>query len=360
MKERKKKNGFWQLGMAFLALYAAVTLIPAAVYGMVDRTGKQAASRQPPEEAASSALSPPPSPTPEGFLDNFIQPGTPGENSGASARIFTLYDASADKTYELTAEELLPAAVACEMDLASPEEALKAQAVACYTFFCRKQEAGEMIPCDVEAWQTWTTTEHMQERWGEDFDGYSALLNRVVTAVKGQTLTQDGKPILASYFAISAGATEACVNVWEADLPYLQAAASPGDMLADGYLSRAQFSQTEFRAAAASLFDGEEPDFSGPPETWLTELEYTPSGYVRSALLGGKQVDGTALRSAFSLRSAAFQVEVKEGAFVFTVRGWGHGVGMSQTGAIFLAKQGASYGEILSCYYPGAVLTADV
>ena len=39
-----------------------------------------------------------------------------------------------------------------------------------------------------------------------------------------------------------------------------------------------------------------------------------------------------------------------------TVKGWGHGAGMRQDGAAFLANQGASYQEILEHYYPGALL----
>ena len=47
----------------------------------------------------------------------------------------------------------------------------------------------------------------------------------------------------------------------------------------------------------------------------------------------------------------------KEGAFVFSVTGFGHGVGMSQYGANVMAAEGAGYREILAHYYPGTVLT---
>ena len=62
------------------------------------------------------------------------------------------------------------------------------------------------------------------------------------------------------------------------------------------------------------------------------------------------------LREAFGLRSACFTLDTSGGEFQFTVKGWGHGVGMSQAGAAFLANQGASYQEILAHYYPGALL----
>jgi stage II sporulation protein D len=44
-------------------------------------------------------------------------------------------------------------------------------------------------------------------------------------------------------------------------------------------------------------------------------------------------------------------------AFVFHGAGWGHGVGMCQTGAIGRANQGSGYREILSHYFNGAEIT---
>ena len=46
----------------------------------------------------------------------------------------------------------------------------------------------------------------------------------------------------------------------------------------------------------------------------------------------------------------------KDDEFIFTVRGYGHGVGLSQVGANYMAKEGANFEEILSHYYPGTEL----
>ena len=56
-------------------------------------------------------------------------------------------------------------------------------------------------------------------------------------------------------------------------------------------------------------------------------------------------------QAALSLRSANFTAEYKDGSFTFTVLGYGHGVGMSQHGADYLARQGYTYDEILRYYY---------
>jgi stage II sporulation protein D len=56
------------------------------------------------------------------------------------------------------------------------------------------------------------------------------------------------------------------------------------------------------------------------------------------------------------LPSTLFQVSRSGSEFVFTGRGWGHGVGLCQTGAIGMASKGKSYREILAHYYPGTEL----
>ncbi len=56
------------------------------------------------------------------------------------------------------------------------------------------------------------------------------------------------------------------------------------------------------------------------------------------------------------LRSACFVVDKTEAGFVFYGAGWGHGVGMCQSGAITMARNGNSFEEILKHYYRSAEL----
>jgi SpoIID/LytB domain protein len=63
------------------------------------------------------------------------------------------------------------------------------------------------------------------------------------------------------------------------------------------------------------------------------------------------------IRQAFgNLRSSLFVVEMKGGSASFRGAGFGHGVGMCQTGAVGMAETGKSYREILRHYYPGTTL----
>ena len=57
------------------------------------------------------------------------------------------------------------------------------------------------------------------------------------------------------------------------------------------------------------------------------------------------------------IRSTNFKIEIVEDDAVFNGLGWGHGVGLCQWGAYFMAKNGRRYAEILKYYYPGAQIT---
>lgn len=361
---RRRTRGLLAL---FLVLYLSFTLIPGAVYGAY-----RVQERNP--SSASGSISPSVSPTPlpttptpvpsgeetAGFLDERSLPEvSPLPEETTEEDVFTLYDTSTGETFDVTAEEFLPAALACEMDLFAPEEALKAQAVALYTFYSyqRAVNTGEEadFACDTENWLVYVPQSAMEERWGEDFSSYFQKLLDMVSSVQGQLLTWEGEPICASFFAISGGNTASSLDVWQQDFPYLQTVASPGDAFAGGYLSTVTLTAEELRQAAESSWP-DEVDFSGEESSWLTALETASSGYVTSAQVGGRTCTGEELREAFGLRSACFQCTYDQGIFTFTVRGWGHGVGMSQAGAMFLAEQGADYQEILAHYYPGATL----
>ena len=69
--------------------------------------------------------------------------------------------------------------------------------------------------------------------------------------------------------------------------------------------------------------------------------------------MGGVNIKGTELRTIFSLRSTNVELTQNNGNVTMSVKGYGHGVGMSQYGANYLASQGKNYEEILNTYYTG-------
>lgn len=242
--------------------------------------------------------------------------------------------------------------VAAEMPALYEPEALKAQAVAAYTFACYRREArkdGDYdLSCESTSDQAYITKEEAAKKWGDKTEEYTKKIESAVQAVKGYKITYDGKLILAAYHAISSGKTEKGENVWGKGYEYLTSVESIGDLLAEGYLSAVTFTPEEFKEKAASL----KVTLSGETSTWLHEPTRTETGMVKECQLGDKKVSGVEMRTAFGLRSANFDLAFADDKLTFTVRGYGHGTGMSQNGANYMAKQGSTFLEILSWYYP--------
>lgn len=256
-------------------------------------------------------------------------------------------------------------AVAAEMIPSFEQEALKAQCVACYTHFCRLREnqrsdpdsslKGADFSAKLSENQYYMSDSAMKKSWGNLYDESIKNIKTAVDGVFGEVMTDsDGNLIIVAYHAVSGGATEACIDVFGQDVSYLQAVASPGDFSAPGYLSKCNVSEKEFKDKI--LDENKNTDLSGSAEKWIGKSEKTNSGTVKTIKIGGEEFSGAKIRELFGLRSANFDVEYKDGNFEFTVRGYGHGVGMSQYGAEYMAQQGADYKEILSWYYHGAKL----
>ena len=251
---------------------------------------------------------------------------------------------------EIGTDEYLAGVVAAEMPAEYTEEALKAQAVAARTFLSYKkaQNAKEDydITADESIDQAFLSEEQLKEKWGEDFSKNLEKIKAAVAATENELIFYDGAPIMAVYHAVSSGKTETAVNVWGKDYPYLTVTDSIGDLLCPDYLSTVKVSAEDFKNQM-----GEFVELLGEAKGWLGESESTESGTVSKIFVGGKGFKGSELREKFSLKSSSFDSTFDGTNFVFTVRGHGHGVGMSQYGANYMAQQGSDYREILSWYY---------
>ena len=267
-------------------------------------------------------------------------------------------DQSTGQAVELPLREYLIGAVAAEMPVSWPDEALKAQAVAAHSYALYRrdhstEENGAWFTADPARRQGCLTDAVLHSYWGTAYAANYARLSALVDAVQTQVLYYGDAPAGTSYFAISNGMTEASENVWGTALPYLVAVDSSTDLNADNYLYTVQFTAEQMQQALAGL--GLLPD-PAAPANWFGEAALTPSGYVASLPVCGQSVTGPALRKALGLRSACFTVQYQEGSFLLTTKGYGHGVGLSQWGAKALAEQGQSAEEILAHYFPGTEL----
>lgn len=281
-------------------------------------------------------------------------------SGGADSDVFLIGDQSTGEVLSVPARDYLIGAVASEMPVAWPDEALKAQAVAAhsYVLYCRDHsgaaDGGPWLTADPARRQGFLTDAVLRSYWGTAYEENYARLSALVDEVLDEVLYYGGAPAGASYFAISNGRTEASENVWDTALPYLRSVDSAVDAAADNYEYTVSFTQPQMDSALAA---GLGIDPAGrAPEAYFGGVTYTEAGYVASLDVCGTRIKGTALRSALALRSACFSIQWDGAAFLVTTRGYGHGVGLSQWGAKGLAEQGMTHAEILAHYFPGTVL----
>ena len=261
---------------------------------------------------------------------------------------------------EITMAEYLPLALAGEMPASFPPEALKAQAVAIrtYALYYRAQRKDAHPDADVCAdpgcCAALAKESELRAGWGEHFAEYAQKIADAVRDTDGQYLVWEDAPALTVFHASSAGRTEAGAALG-VDKRYLVSVDTPEtESRVRNLLTTVEVSAEELAKAVSAVAPS--ADFSGDPSGWIGPVTLDAAGRVRQLELGGASVSALALRQLFSLRSTDFTLSCSEGRFLFRVRGYGHGLGMSQYGAGLMAEDGADYAEILAHYYPGTAL----
>lgn len=177
----------------------------------------------------------------------------------------------------------------------------------------------------------------------------------LVKSVWGKCCYYNGKVAQTVYMASSSGYTASSVNVWGGSIPYLVSVECPFDAEVDpNYGKQAKFSESEIRSSLERYLG---ITLSDDPSQWLTVTGYIDGNYVSTVDVDGQAtITGRKLRESvlsYNLKSASFDITYSDGYFIFTTYGWGHGVGMSQNGANYLGKIGYTYDQILKYYYTG-------
>ena len=261
-----------------------------------------------------------------------------------------------DQLQQMPLEDYLVGVVLSEMPASFEPEALKAQAVAARTFALRQMESGKHTDCDLcsnsSCCQAWNSREALEEKLGQSGAHWWEKAEQAVRDTEGEVLTYDGQLIDAVYFSCSGGQTEDAVAVWGSDVPYLQSVISEGEEQASVFQSVTSVSREAFRDCILEEYP--EAKLQGDAETWFGEIIHTEGGGVESARIGGLVIPGTKLRQLFHLNSTRFEIRMENGQIVFSVKGYGHRVGMSQYGANAMAASGSTYRDILMHYYTGA------
>ena len=272
-------------------------------------------------------------------------------------------------------ERYLEGVVPHEIGAGSPQAALEAQAVLARTWALsnrgRFRVDGYHLCADTQC-QVYSDPRQA-----------SAPVRQAIAASRQQLLAFAGQPIHAVYHASNGGIAAGFEEVWQgAPLPYLRAfvdgpaafvaryplplaPASLGSLLTSSappgwgadhprYRWRRELTAAQLQAALGNAAIG--------TPTRLRVLSRGPSGRVLALEIGGRK--GTRVlrldairRSLRQLPSTLFEVTpAGPGRWLVRGGGFGHGAGLSQAGAIELARRGWSTRRILEHYYPGTSL----
>lgn len=259
--------------------------------------------------------------------------------------------ASSQKVETVNLWEYIVCCVASEMPPTYETEALKAQAVISYTYALYLLSHPYSDSADITdspaKHQAYLSRSEIKEKWGDDYEESIEKIEDAVTQTQGQYLTYNGEIIKPAYHAMSPGRTNSALDVWGSDTGYLQSVPSDGDKLSPKLVSTYDFTEKEL-SKLLSEASGEKIE-----NIKIGQIDMNSGGYVRSIVISGISFTGEEIRNTLSLRSGAFTVSSYNNIYRFTCTGYGHGVGLSQNGAQFMAKEGSSYSEILKHYYTG-------
>jgi stage II sporulation protein D len=286
-------------------------------------------------------------------------------------------------------ESYLPSVVGSEMPASWPQEALRAQAVAARTYALRQRKPS--APFDVSA--------TVMSQVYKGLEAETASTRAAVASTRGQVLMYGSSLANTVFHSSAGGVTENSGDLWTQQLPYL-VSVPDFDQGSPVHSWEQRLEPAQLREAFAEIGG----------VTRIDVLSTTGSGRVRQARVlgpaGTKVVTGPELRSRLRLRStqvrfevvlpevamvppsapplpagdetpadsatgapgqatpapvpsplpSAAPLQVPQPSLLAIGRGFGHGVGMSQWGALAMAQKGDTYERILQHYYRGTAL----
>ena len=229
-----------------------------------------------------------------------------------------------------------------------PLAAIKAQAVAARSYAVYQVRQRHKADYDV------SSDIYSQVYGGRDSERYRT--NIAVERTEGEILTFEGEILPTYYHATCAGHTEDVEELWKHDLFALKGVACPFCLLAPHY---AWEKNLQLQNIQESLNDH---DYQLDLIKDIRVVSRNKSGRINNLEITtrtGKQVTiaGKEFRNIVGpnvIKSNNYRIRMKGYYVDFIGRGWGHGVGMCQWGAMEMARQRYSYRDILFYYYPGS------
>jgi stage II sporulation protein D len=247
-------------------------------------------------------------------------------------------------------EEYVAAVISREAPASFDIEALSALAVAVRSYVLLSMEKPREPTHDVVA--------GVEDQVFDGVEGIAEGFRRAAESTRGQVLAYQGTLARPVYHSTCGGSTENAKDAWGTDVPYLRSIAcddcrdSPArrwDTRMDAKEGRRVALLLGVRAVGALRLE-----IAGRSSTGRASRIWISSGGV------SREISAAAFRREAGyarIKSLMMEIVPVGNGWVFSGRGYGHGVGMCQWGADGMAKRGKSFGEILARYYPGTVLS---
>ena len=251
-----------------------------------------------------------------------------------------------DTIIKIPLEEYIVGVLAGEMPINFELEALKAQAVASRSYALKRIEYNKDKEYDVVDSimnQVYLDNEYLKEAWGIN---YVKNINKLRTAVNetlDEYIEHNGEIADALFFSTSNGYTEDSQNVFLFDCEYLQSVESPWDKNVSGaYHSSKTISLKDFYQKLNLPYN---------KNLNIEIIKRSSTNRILLLKINNIEFKGTDVYNKLSLKSTDFEIKLLGDNITISTKGYGHGVGMSQYGALGMAKEGYTYQEILNYYY---------
>ena len=261
-------------------------------------------------------------------------------------------EADTGTIFEDTLEHFLLGVVAAEMPRSFPLEALKAQAIAARTYIYGQIGKGLYNGADTcvdpNRAQAWINIEEVMPVTSttEEYNNWQKIYT-AVESTSGIVVTYNGEIASTPYCSTCGGQTADASEVWGNSLPWLKSTECPYDKDSPKYETSISYQKDEL----VKRLNVNSSDLSN-----MSITSRTASGRVAEVSINNKIFTGQEIRKLLSLNSTNFSICSMTDNVVFTVRGYGHGVGLCQYGAKGMADEGKTYEDILHYYYTGIEL----
>ena len=236
--------------------------------------------------------------------------------------------------------------LAGEMPISFDIEALKAQAVASRSYAMKRIEYNKNNNYDVMDTimnQVYLDDDYLKEAWGNSYVRNINKLRKAVNETLDEYVTYDDEIIDAMFFSTSNGYTENVEDVFNFSLPYLRKVDSPWDKsISSAYKTSKIITLKDF-------YSNLELNYNKNLNVEI--VKRSSSNRILLLNINNKEFKGTDVQNMLGLRSNDFEINLLGDSVKIDMYGYGHGVGMSQYGALGMALNGYNYKEILEYYY---------